>query len=871
MSSGELVERAEVLQRLHVHLRDATSVGPGRLVLVTGEAGVGKSAVVDRLVRDCGVRQWRGWCEQLFTPRPLGPLQDLASGAGCAPLRRALARGAPLHQVFSVLLGELAAVPTLLVIEDVHWADEATLDVVALLARRMAATASLAVVTCRDDELSDRHPLRVVLGGLAAAGVARLRLPPLSAAGVQRLAASSAVDPDALYHRTGGNPFFVTEVLAAGRHEVPPLVSDAVLARAARLSDGARTVLDALSVVSGAATPALLVALCGDGPERLTELLEAGMLVAVGDGVAFRHELAREAVLDHVAPFRRRALHAAALSALRAAGADVARLVHHAEAAGDAEAVGELAPLAARQAARRGAHREAAAHFEQAVGRAGATAVGPPAGLLEAGAQECFLVGRTDDAMEWLSIAVDLHRASGDVRREAAALRRLSAVQRCSGHAGDAVRNGRSAVALLEGRPPGLELAEAHANAAMLALNANDLHDAQRAARLAVDLADAISARPVAAHALNTLGCAALLAGDPAGHAHFERSLAMAHADGLDEQVGRAYVNLADVAQRHRDGALMDDVIGHGLTYCADRGLDLWLRYLQVYRARSELDRGRWSHAVELLPPLADRDAFPLPRIVALVVIGVVRARRGDPGSWAALDEAATLAQRSAELQFVAPVAAAHAEAAWLQGRQAGAGERWEAFTGEALQDCVRRAAGWWAGELAWWRRCVGVLEPVPACAAEPWRLLLAGRAADSAAAWRQHGCPYEEAIALAQLTDPLRSRRAAAALRSLGADAAAARSAAVPAGAGAAPIVRRGPRPTTQANPAGLTAREQEVVALLVEGKRNAEIAQALVLSRRTVEHHVSSVLAKLGVTSRGAAAREAGRLGLDAERQDG
>lgn len=869
MSSGELVERAEVLQCLHAHLRDATA-GSGRLVSVTGEAGVGKSAVVDRLARDCGVRQWSGWCEQLFTPRPLGPLQDLASVAGSAPLRRALAAEAPLHEVFSVLMGELAAVPTLLVIEDVHWADEATLDVVALLARRMAATCSLAVVTCRDDELSDRHPLRLVLGGLAAAGVARLRLPPLSAAGVQRLAASSAVDPDALYHRTGGNPFFVTEVLAAGRDEVPPLVSDAVLARAARLSAGARAVLDALSVVSGVATPGLLAALCGGAADHLTELLDAGMLVAVGAGVAFRHELAREAVLDHVAPFRRRALHAAALSALRAAGADAARLVHHAEAAGDAEAVGELAPQAARQAAQRGAHREAAAHYERAVGRDGATTADHRADLLEAGAQECFLVGRTDDAMDWLSIAVHVHRASGDVRREAAALRRLSTVQRCSGHAGDAAHNGRAAVALLEGRPPGPELAEAHANAAMLALNANDLHEARRSARSAVELAEAVGARPVVAHALNTLGSAALFAGDPAGRAQLERSLALALDDGLEEQVGRAYVNLADVAQRHRDGALMDEVIGRGRTYCVEHGLDLWLRYLEVYRARSELDRGRWSHAVELLPPLADRDAFPLPRIVALVVIGVVRARRGDPGSWTALDEAATLAERSAELQFVAPVAAAHAEAAWLEGRRAGSGERWEVFSGEALQGCVRREAGWWAGELAWWRRCAGVVEPVPARAAEPWRLLLTGRVLEAATAWRQRGCPYEAAIATAQLTDPSASRHAAAALRSLGADAAVARIA-VPRGMGARTRVRRGPRATTRANPAGLTAREQEVLALLVEGRRNAEIAHELVVSRRTVDHHVSSVLAKLGVTSRGAAVREAGRLGLDTGPNDG
>jgi len=204
-----LLEREDPRARLRAGLVEAAS-GEGRLVLLTGEAGVGKSALVEHAAADdAGVRVWAGWCERLFTPRPLGPLADLAAEAA-GPLAEVVGRGAPVHEVLPVLLDELRARPTLLVIEDLQWADEATLDLVVLQARRMASTRSLAVVTCRDDELSADHPLRLVLGGLAAAGVERLRLSPLSIDAVRELAAAHQVDTEALFRRTGSRCSTVT-------------------------------------------------------------------------------------------------------------------------------------------------------------------------------------------------------------------------------------------------------------------------------------------------------------------------------------------------------------------------------------------------------------------------------------------------------------------------------------------------------------------------------------------------------------------------------------------------------------------------------------------------------------------------------------
>jgi len=172
-ASSLLLERDEPLARLRA-AADQARAGSGRLLLVTGEAGVGKTALIDRLVEtDHGMRVWAGSCEQLFTARPLGPLADIASTAD-GRLGEVVGRGAPVHEILPVLLDELRSHPTLVVFEDVHWADEATLDVIALLARRMATTCSLVVVTSRD-ELPVDHPLRLVFGALAGAGVERMR------------------------------------------------------------------------------------------------------------------------------------------------------------------------------------------------------------------------------------------------------------------------------------------------------------------------------------------------------------------------------------------------------------------------------------------------------------------------------------------------------------------------------------------------------------------------------------------------------------------------------------------------------------------------------------------------------------------------
>jgi DNA-binding CsgD family transcriptional regulator/tetratricopeptide (TPR) repeat protein len=859
-ASSLLLERDEPLARLRA-AADQARAGSGRLLLVTGEAGVGKTALIDRLVEtDHGMRVWAGSCEQLFTARPLGPLADIASTAD-GRLGEVVGRGAPVHEILPVLLDELRSHPTLVVFEDVHWADEATLDVIALLARRMATTCSLVVVTSRD-ELSVDHPLRLVFGALAGAGVERMRLSPLSLRAVRELAEPLGFDADELFQRTGGNPFFVTEVLATGCIELPSSVRDAVLARAAGLEPQARALLEDVSIVTGTIPLQLVAALGGADAGSLAECLASGMLVETANGVVFRNDLAREAIAGEIEPLRRAALHAIALDVLRATNADPARLAHHAEATGDAESVTEYAPIAGQQAAARGAHREAAEQYRRALRFAGHLDVVTKAELLERGAHEVYLIDHFDEAIAWLMDAVELRHEAGDILAEGDAMRRLSTVQRCGGRRSDARDVGERAIALLETQPQGFDLAAAYGNMAMLAMNASELDVGLVAARKSLDLAAACGNRNAEIYSLNTFGMLGLLSGDERGLESLERSLQIGLAEGRDDHVGRAYIHLADIAQRHRRYDLIDRYYGEATEYCIDHGMELWARYLHVYYARTELDRGRWAAAISAIPPSVDVPGTPLARIDAVVIIGLVRARRGDPGHWNALDEAHMLAKRSGELQWVAPVAAARAEAAWLEGRLGSVADEIQS----ALQACIDSKAWWWAAELAWWSLRAGLDVPDLELAPAPWAMLLEGRNRESAAAWRELGCPYEEALALAHSDDADDLRAAFDIYDSLGADPAAAIVVRRMRELGVRTIPR-GARSTTRANPAGLTTRELDVLRLITQGLRNSDIAEELVVSAKTVDHHVSSVLSKLGVSSRADAAREAIRLGV----QDG
>jgi DNA-binding CsgD family transcriptional regulator len=866
--AGEmLLERAEALAVLAGELDALVGIGDGRLVLIGGEAGIGKSALVNAFCSGLGaVRVLSGACDALLTPRPLGPLVDIAEQTG-GQLADLVQAGASPGELLAGLARELRPrSPSVVVLEDLHWADEATLDVFRLLGRRIGTVPALVLATYRDDELDRVHPLRLVLGELPRAGVRRLSLAPLSVRAVASLAGPHRTDPDRLHQRTAGNPFFVTEALAAGVL-LPDSVRDAVLARAARLDGGARALLDAVAITPPHAELWLLQALGGDEFARLEECIASGMLRAGGEAVAFRHEIARVAIEDALPPDRVLALHRLALQALLAqpgVKVDLARLVHHAEAACDGNAVLRYAPEAGERAALLGAHREAAAQFARALRFAERLESHERAGLLERLSYECYLTDAMGEAIDARRAALAEHRRRGDRLREGDGHRWLSRLSWFGGDNTTAQTEARQAVELLQTLPPGRELAMAYSNMAQLRMNADDVAGTRVWGARAIELAERLGEPEILVHALNNVGTAELMGGELDGAAKVERSAALAREQGLDEHVARAHTNLACGWIERRDYALGDRQLEQGIEYCRERDLGSWLLYMTGWRARSQLEQGHWEEAAACATVVLDRPDVAAPsRITPLAVLGRLRARRGDPDPFTPLNEASELARATGEIQRLLPVALARAEARWLAGEPTLVA----AETDAVLELAIEHQRAWGVGELLLWRRRAAIAEQArPVSVAEPFRLELDGAAASAASLWTKLGCPYESALALLGSDDETDLRRSHDEFRQLGASRAAAHAARKLRERGVRGL-QLGPRGSTRANPAGLTRRELDVLALLAEGMRNAQIAERLVLSSKTVDHHVSAILRKLDVRTRGEAGAAAVRLGLTAQ----
>ncbi|MDP9494531.1 MAG: AAA family ATPase [Actinomycetota bacterium] len=858
-----LLERESLLQEME-RLLAAAAHGSGSLALISGEAGAGKTS----LVREFGDRVSGravvlvGGCDPLTTPRALSPLLDIALDPDSG-LRDVFPKNTEPLEIFSAVLDRIrgARPPIVLIIEDVHWADEGTLDFLRFIGRRVADTNAVVVCTYRDDEIGPKHPVRLVFGDLASRETTnRLPIPPLSLEAVRTLSGFDIGGARRLHEVTGGNAFYVTEVLAGG-DEVPLSVQDAVLARLNRLGSDARNVVETVAIAPRELEMDYALTVTGAALRDVDEATSAGVLIGSGETLRFRHELARAAVEEAIPSGRRLQLHRQMIGLLLEQGPeDLARLAHHAGKAQAWELAVEFAPEAARQASARGAHREAVEFFKLAVEHADKLDPDTVALIREELGLEFGILDHQSDALEQREMAVAHWRSTGDPAALARSLCLVSGSRWATANTHGARAAVDEAIEILEPLGPSYELGFALYDSAYTFMLGRRHQAAMEAGEKALAMAEQIGSPYLIIVSTIILGTIELVTGDPNRGVQLLRE---GYRRGVEEGGTRAPALALNMLGSGGGEVRAYEVALEALEDDVELGLrtdeDYGVAYARAWMARIAFEQGRWDDAASYAEMVS---SGPVGRgvispVTARGALGRVQVRRGDPGGRETLEEAVSTGQ-GGEMQHLWSPLCGLAELAWLEGRS----DEIPGLLDWVYREALAADSRWARGEVGFWMWMAGAIKGPPDLAAEPFAAHMRGDWLTAARLWEELGCPYEQALALAEgdeeamrsglsIFDQLGARPAATWLR------AKMRTSGVE-------TIPRGPRPQTLLNPAGLTTRQLEVLALMTSGLDNAEIAERLFISKKTVEHHVSAILSKLGAPTRARAIAIAGAMDL-------
>ena len=814
------------------------------MAVVHGEAGIGKTSLVHALLDQTGTVAMIGRCDDATVPVPLGPFRDIFRAAGSPD------RGDPdgARQEIVRLLDRTPV----MVFEDIHWADEATFDLLTHIGKRIADHRAVLVLTHRPDGPPE---LARCIAQIPAERLTDIELRPLSRETVVAWSEEHDRDGAAVFAKTGGNPFLVGELLASPPGEIPNRISTSTLARLATLTQPARAMAELLAHFPGGAPWPIIERLRPNQDRAIGDLERHRWVETRGDRVWLRHELIREAIVESQGAAGRRTLNNEILGALIQHDADPAAIAHHAVEAGDDQRSVDFAIVAAEQMSRAGAHRDALRLLERVAHLQNLLDEGEQAHFSEALGLERMAADQLDEACAALTDAADQWMAIGDLEAAARTLREASGAEWRRGAVQRSDELLQDAYEVLDGTDHRSERFRVQVTMAQNAGLTSQWRRAMDVVSAALEDDRHLSPRSVAAAVAIRADARRLLGDETGALTDYERSLELAGPDA--PHVRTALTNRVATSLAVLDPIAAKNHLDEAIAATADRRSDWLDRTVAGLRGGVAFLRGDWDEALnhldeQLSDPLATRTR---PALIA----GLVRTRRGDLTGVDLIEDAHRRAASLEDIQRLGGTAAAMAELLWLNLVPEDVAEDILEVTRLAHRSGHAR----YSSELALWCRRLGLGGGDANPAGPPGFLLeLEGDSPGAATEWSNRGVPYLQLLAMGFGTKADAIRTAIDRASAFGASTVVDRLRARLREMGHR--VQRGRSRASLDNPGGLTNRQVDVVRLIASGLTNQQIAERLFISRKTVDHHVSAILTTLGASDRAEAGDWAHNAGL-------
>jgi DNA-binding CsgD family transcriptional regulator/GTPase SAR1 family protein len=864
----ELLERDTYLEILNKHYQNVLK-GNGHTVFLMGDAGIGKTSLLNEFIKSVSQTSnvFIGFCDSLFTPRPLGPLFDIAplvdsTFAGLLRIEK------DRSVIFSTLLHKISALtkPVILIFEDVHWADEATIDLIKFLSKRIEYNNCLFIVTSRINEMNRTHPLTTVFGELQSQKFSKIIVEAFSKQMVDQLAKKKGyAATDQLYALTGGNPFYVSEILANPSTEIPERIKDSILSVYYSTNEDTRLLLNFFSILSSSRIEMSLARKIEDDYSgSIDECILSGIIISRGGYLSFKHELFRISIEESIPYFTRRSLHHKMLDIMNQNSSwsnNLSQLVHHARFADDRELVTRLAPRAAQEAASLGAHIEASKLYLTAIEF---TESEDPliVELYEHHAYECYLTNQIPLAITSQNKALVIWRNRKVTLKIGDAMRFLSRLYWFHGEKTKAMDLALESIKILDYGFPTRQLALAYSNLSQLYMLEDDFVNTLHWGQKAIDLAARMNDLEILSHALNNTGSMLwkISGREEEGVEKLYESLSIALKNDFQEHVARAYTNLINLFVLSRQYKKAAEIFELGIKYCDDHDLNSWGFYIMSCKAQLLLETGQFEKSRMIVETLQNNPNVPV-RIITMVTLAKINIRYGNfSDARKLIAEAKALALPLGEVQRTVPVLMAQLELCWISRDTVPL----EEIT-SAIKLFHEKNNSWYYSELVYWTNKCGIEinSDVNIQFTRPYKLEFEGKSKEAAELWKELGSVYKCSLAYFETDDEELQKQALIDLYELGATATREMLKLKLKDKGVKNIPRH-PHESTRNNPAQLTNRQIDVLMLLEKGLQNNEIGEKLFISSKTVENHITSIFSKLDVNTRGNAIEVAKRLGI-------